>query len=133
MDEFRKVMEVNTIGVFITAQAAARVMRDNPNVTGSIILTASMSGTVVNRDQSWVAYNTSKSAVLQLGRNLAAEWGPYNIRVNTLSPGYFRTPTNGLLWVFARWLHARDNHGPPMSSATWLDKPRPPRAWSNSL
>ena len=91
MDEFRKVMEVNTIGVFITAQAAARVMRDNPKVRGSIILTASMSGTVVNRDQSWVAYNTSKSAVLQLGRNLAAEWGPYNIRVNTLSPGYFRT------------------------------------------
>lgn len=91
VDEFRKVMEVNTIGVFITAQAAARVMRGNPNVTGSIILTASMSGTVVNRDQSWVAYNTSKSAVLQLGRNLAAEWGPYNIRVNTLSPGYFRT------------------------------------------
>lgn len=91
VDEFRKVMEVNTIGVFITAQAAARVMRDHPDVKGSIILTASMSGTVVNRDQEWVAYNTSKSAVLQLGRNLAAEWGAYGIRVNTLSPGYFRT------------------------------------------
>lgn len=90
-DEFRKVMEVNTTGVFITAQAAARVMRQRPDLTGSIILTASMSGTVVNRDQEWTAYNTSKSAVLQLGRNLAAEWGPYGIRVNTLSPGYFRT------------------------------------------
>jgi len=91
VDEFRKVMEVNTTGVFITAQAAARVMRQRPDLTGSIILTASMSGTVVNRDQEWTAYNTSKSAVLQLGRNLAAEWGPYGIRVNTLSPGYFRT------------------------------------------
>lgn len=91
VDEFRKVMEVNTTGVFITAQAAARVMRQRPELTGSIILTASMSGTVVNRDQEWTAYNTSKSAVLQLGRNLAAEWGPYGIRVNTLSPGYFRT------------------------------------------
>ena len=91
VDEFRKVMEVNTTGVFITAQAAARVMRQRPVLTGSIILTASMSGTVVNRDQEWTAYNTSKSAVLQLGRNLAAEWGPYGIRVNTLSPGYFRT------------------------------------------
>lgn len=90
-DEFRKVLEVNTTGVFITAQAAARVMRGRPDLTGSIILTASMSGTVVNRDQEWTAYNTSKSAVLQLGRNLAAEWGPYGIRVNTLSPGYFRT------------------------------------------
>ena len=41
------------------------------------------------------AYNTSKSAVLQLGRSLAAEWGSCTeyppIRVNTLSPGYIRT------------------------------------------
>ncbi|WFD39858.1 uncharacterized protein MJAP1_002839 [Malassezia japonica] len=91
IDQFRKVLEVNTTGVFITAQAAARVMHAQPDVHGSIILIASMSGSVVNRDQQWVAYNTSKAAVLQLGRNLAAEWGPKDIRVNTISPGYIRT------------------------------------------
>ena len=91
IEEFRKVLEVNTIGVFITAQAAARVMYKQENVGGSIILIGSMSGTVVNRDQQWVAYNTSKAAVLQMGRNLAAEWGPKGIRVNTVSPGYIRT------------------------------------------
>lgn len=37
------------------------------------------------------AYNASKAAVIQLGRNLAAEWGPHRIRVNTLSPGYILT------------------------------------------
>jgi len=37
------------------------------------------------------AYNASKAAVLQLGRNLAAEWGEYGIRVNTISPGYIIT------------------------------------------
>ena len=37
------------------------------------------------------AYNTSKAGVLQLGRNLAAEWGEYGIRVNTISPGYIVT------------------------------------------
>ena len=37
------------------------------------------------------AYNASKAGVLQLGRNLAAEWGQYNIRVNTISPGYIVT------------------------------------------
>mgnify|MGYP001761908868 FL=1 len=91
IEQFRRVLEVNTTGAFITAQAAGRVMHAQPNVTGSIILIASMSGTVVNRDQQWVAYNTSKSAVLQLSRNLAAEFGPKKIRVNTISPGYIRT------------------------------------------
>jgi hypothetical protein len=37
------------------------------------------------------AYNASKAAVLQLGRNLASEWGSYGIRVNTISPGYIAT------------------------------------------
>ncbi|PKI85313.1 hypothetical protein MVES1_001248 [Malassezia vespertilionis] len=91
IDEFRKVLDVNITGVFITVQAAARVMHAQPNVSGSIILIASMSGTVVNRDQNWVAYNTSKAGVLQLGRNLAAEFGPKDIRVNSISPGYIRT------------------------------------------
>ena len=36
-------------------------------------------------------YNASKAAVIQLGRNLAAEWGPHGIRVNTISPGYIVT------------------------------------------
>ena len=94
IDKFRKMLDVNTIGAFITAQAAARVMREgngDGELQGSIILIASMSGTVVNRDQQWVAYNTSKSAVLQLSRNLAAEFGTHGIRVNTISPGYIRT------------------------------------------
>lgn len=37
------------------------------------------------------AYNASKAGVLQLARNLASEWGPHGIRVNTISPGYIVT------------------------------------------
>jgi NAD(P)-dependent dehydrogenase (short-subunit alcohol dehydrogenase family) len=37
------------------------------------------------------AYNASKAAVIQLGRNLAMEWGIHGIRVNTISPGYIVT------------------------------------------
>jgi NAD(P)-dependent dehydrogenase (short-subunit alcohol dehydrogenase family) len=37
------------------------------------------------------AYNASKAGVIQLGRNLASEWGMHNIRVNTISPGYIVT------------------------------------------
>ena len=36
-------------------------------------------------------YNASKAGVLQLARNLAAEWGSHGIRVNTISPGYIVT------------------------------------------
>ncbi|PWN47149.1 NAD(P)-binding protein [Violaceomyces palustris] len=91
VEEFRKVFDVNTTGVFLTAQAAARQMHAQKDVQGSIILIASMSGSIVNRDHHWVAYNASKSAVLQMGRNLAAEWGPKDIRVNCISPGHIRT------------------------------------------
>ena len=45
------------------------------------------------------AYNASKAGVLQLARNLAAEWGHHGIRVNTLSPGYIVTAMVEALFV----------------------------------
>ena len=38
-----------------------------------------------------MAYNTSKAAAINLTRALAGEWGPYNINVNAICPGYFPT------------------------------------------
>jgi NAD(P)-dependent dehydrogenase (short-subunit alcohol dehydrogenase family) len=45
------------------------------------------------------AYNASKAGVQQLARNLAMEWGQYNIRVNTISPGYIVTAMVEALFV----------------------------------
>ncbi|KAH8700201.1 putative short chain dehydrogenase [Talaromyces proteolyticus] len=84
------MMEVNVTGVFMTAQAVAKQMI-RFGTGGSIVMIASMSGTIANKGLICPAYNASKAAVLQLGRNLAAEWGQYNIRVNTISPGYILT------------------------------------------
>ncbi|KAJ5795372.1 uncharacterized protein N7518_001111 [Penicillium psychrosexuale] len=84
------MFEVNVTGVFMTAQAVAKQMIRFGN-GGSIAMIASMSGTIANRGLICPAYNASKAAVLQLARNLAAEWGTYNIRVNTISPGYIVT------------------------------------------
>ncbi|OCF31026.1 short-chain dehydrogenase [Kwoniella heveanensis BCC8398] len=114
LKDFRRVMEVNVTGTFITVQAAAREMKER-NIPGSIVITASMSGSIANKGLTCLAYNTSKSALLQLCRSAAAEWGAYGIRVNTLSPGYIRTAmTDGLLaqrpdlekeWLSGSMLH----------------------------
>ncbi|KAI5843592.1 hypothetical protein BZA05DRAFT_448722 [Tricharina praecox] len=97
-EQFDRIMGINVTGVFLSAQACAREMvrlaeqRGEEKAGGSIVLVASMSGVVANRGVPMAAYNTSKSAVHQLSRNLAAEWGvPHGIRVNTLSPGYIAT------------------------------------------
>ncbi|KAJ6017778.1 hypothetical protein N7451_001157 [Penicillium sp. IBT 35674x] len=92
------MFEVNVTGVFMTSQAVAKQMIRFGN-GGSIAMIASMSGTIANRGLICPAYNASKAAVIQLGRNLAAEWGQYNIRVNTISPGYIVTAMVEKLFV----------------------------------
>ncbi|KAK3393672.1 hypothetical protein B0H63DRAFT_23586 [Podospora didyma] len=85
-----KMLGVNVTGVFMTAQAVARQMIARKQ-KGSLVLIGSMSGTVANRGLICPVYNASKAGVLQLARNLAAEWGEHGIRVNTISPGYIVT------------------------------------------
>lgn len=88
-DRWRKILDVNINGLFFTAQAAGRHMIGQG--AGSIILIASMSGMVVNRPQKQAAYNVSKAGAIMMAKSLAAEWAPFNVRVNALSPGYMRT------------------------------------------
>lgn len=85
------IMKVNGLGAFYVSQAFARPLI-NSNKKGSIILIGSMSGTIVNDPQPQCMYNMSKAGVIHLTRSLACEWAKYNIRVNTLSPGYILTP-----------------------------------------
>ena len=80
-EDCRRILDVNVTGVFLSAKQAAEEMIRTKS-EGSIILIASMSASVANRDLDCVAYNASKAGVLQMGRNLACEWGKYKIRVN---------------------------------------------------
>ncbi|KAI1650037.1 NAD(P)-binding protein [Daldinia loculata] len=89
-EDSNRMLGVNVTGALMTAQAVAKHMYQN-DTPGSIVLIASMSGTVANRGLICPVYNASKAAVIQLGRNLAMEWGVKNIRVNTISPGYIVT------------------------------------------
>lgn len=87
--QFKKVIDVNLNGVFLTSQAAARVMLKQGR--GSIINTASMSGHIVNVPQPQCAYNASKAAVIMLTKSMAVEFAKMGVRVNSISPGYIGT------------------------------------------
>lgn len=89
-DEFQRIQNTNVSGVFLTAQAAARVMVEQAR-GGVIITTASMSGHIVNVPQQVGHYCASKAAVIHLTKAMAVELAPHNIRVNSVSPGYILT------------------------------------------
>ncbi|KAH7178013.1 hypothetical protein DER46DRAFT_621729 [Fusarium sp. MPI-SDFR-AT-0072] len=76
---FRKLLDVNTTGSFICAQAAAREMV-KANTGGRIVFIASISA--------------HRGALLMLKSSLAAEWARYGITVNSISPGYMDTILN---------------------------------------
>ncbi|KAI0201547.1 short chain dehydrogenase [Astrocystis sublimbata] len=90
---FRRLIDINLTGSFLMSQAVGRAMIDSKK-TGSIILVASMSGSIVNYPQEQSCYNASKAGVIQFGKSLAAEWAKYGIRVNCISPGYMDTALN---------------------------------------
>ena len=81
---------LNVRSHFIAARAAVRHMRAQD--AGSIIITASNSG--VQYDREMIAYATTKHAVVAMTRQMAADYAKYNIRFNSLCPGFIDTPFN---------------------------------------
>jgi NAD(P)-dependent dehydrogenase (short-subunit alcohol dehydrogenase family) len=89
LDQWKKVIDINLTSIFLTNQAAGKVMIAQG--CGSIINTASMSGHIVNFPQPQCSYNASKAGVIMLTKSLAIEWALKNVRVNCISPGYMGT------------------------------------------
>lgn len=88
--KMKKLYDINISGsYFVAREAAKRMMADQ--VKGSIVLIASMSGSVTNIPQPQAPYNLSKAAVKHMANSLAVEWAKSGIRVNSLSPGYMLT------------------------------------------
>ena len=86
-----KVMNVNIRGYFIMSQAVGKKSMI-PRRSGRIINIASIAGLAGNPpEMTTIAYNTSKGAVINFTRALAAEWGRYHINVNSICPGFFPT------------------------------------------
>ena len=83
-----KVMNLNIRSIFLLSQAVGKLSMI-PRKYGRIINVASIAGLSGNGPDSMqtIAYNTSKGAVVNFTRYLAAYWGKKGVRVNTLSPG----------------------------------------------
>lgn len=85
MDDFRRTIDVDLTATFQVAQAAANAMPDG----GSIINIASILGLGAAWPINQAAYCAAKGGVINLTRQLGAEWATDGIRVNAIAPGWF--------------------------------------------
>jgi NAD(P)-dependent dehydrogenase (short-subunit alcohol dehydrogenase family) len=94
------VMNTNLKGGFFCAQAVAREMVRQGG--GRIINIGSC--TCLFGMEAIVPYTASRGGVLQMTRGLAAEWGKFDITVNVLAPGWFKTAQTQVLYENQPWL-----------------------------
>jgi gluconate 5-dehydrogenase len=102
LEAWDKVMNLNVRGIFLLTQAIGKHSMI-PRRRGRIINVASIAGLAGNPPGTMqtLAYNTSKGAVVNFTRALAAEWGRYDITVNAICPGFFPSKmTKGVLAQF---------------------------------
>ena len=89
LDVWRRTIDINLTGAFLTVKYAVRAML--PRGGGSIILTGSP--TAVNGEgKDFTAYSASKAGIHGLARTVAAAYADRGIRVNTVQPAYTETP-----------------------------------------
>jgi NAD(P)-dependent dehydrogenase (short-subunit alcohol dehydrogenase family) len=89
LDTWRRTIDINLTGTFLTVKHALRAML--PRGGGSIILTGSPTG-VNGEGRDFTAYSASKAGIHGLGRTVAAAYASHGIRVNTVQPAYTETP-----------------------------------------
>jgi len=107
-EQFRKIFDNNVLSNHWLIQLVAPDMIARHD--GAIVIISSVAGLV---GSSLVgAYGVSKAADFQLARNLAAELGPHNVRVNCIAPGIVRTKFARALWENPEICRSTEAHTP---------------------
>ena len=84
-DHFRRVLDVNVIGAFLVARAAARAMDEG----SAIVVNASVNA--LRPEAGFADYNASKAAAASLAQTMALDLAERRIAVSCICPGYVRT------------------------------------------
>jgi NAD(P)-dependent dehydrogenase (short-subunit alcohol dehydrogenase family) len=109
VEAFRNVLDVNLVAPFALSLLVANHMRDVGG--GAIVNVASIAGLRALHRIPEAGYTASKAGLINLTRELAAQWGRYEIRVNAVAPGQFQSEmTEGLFdtqGVLPDWVRER--------------------------
>ena len=97
-DEYRRVIEVNQVGVYLGMRAVAQVMIERGG--GSIVNISSGAG--MRAGAAGFAYAASKWAVRGMTKSAAVRLGPHGIRVNSVHPGFTDTAMLGQTRIVQR-------------------------------
>ena len=123
VEVFDRVVAVDLRGVFLCAQRFGRSMLEARS--GSIVNVASVLGLVGSGQIPQASYAASKGAVVNLTRELAAQWARRGVRVNAIAPGWFESEMTGHMFGddrSERWMRGRTPMGRP-GRAGELDGP----------
>jgi len=98
-DIWSEIIDTNLKGTFFCSQAVARVMKQHGG--GKIINIGSLASAIGLPMRA--PYTASKFGVLGLTKALAVEWAPWNIQVNAIGPGYYKTAMTAKLLQNREW------------------------------
>lgn len=103
---WQKILDINLTGVFLTSKAVAKGMIKRKS--GKIINICSIQSELAR--PTIAPYTASKGGLKMLTKGMATDWGKYNIQVNAIAPGYFKTEITKPLYEdekFDAWLCSR--------------------------
>src|SRR5438552_8803300 len=108
--ECEQLLRTNVSSAFYVGQAVARHMI--PRGKGKIINIASVQSELARTNIA--PYTATKGAVRNLTRGMCADWAKHGLQINSIAPGYFKTPLNQALvdnLEFSAWLTNRTPAG----------------------